>query len=77
MFTLKKSPLPALHRWHVSFLAAVIAVTCLGGTACSRKSGCPINETATLQTDKKGNVKSGKGSSNLFPKDMRKRMKKS
>ncbi len=44
--------------------------------ACSRKSGCPANESLQAKTNKKGDLKkSRKGSSGLFPKKMAKRMK--
>ena len=54
-------------------LAITLACSLCLSTACSRKSGCPVNEPAKLKTDKHGNFKSSKGASNLFPKDMRRR----
>lgn len=57
------------------FPRAALAMVLLGGLAvgsgCARKSGCPVNEPAEVKTDKKGNFKGAKGSSNLFPKHMR------
>ena len=53
-------------------LIGALAVT----SACSRKSGCPVNEPASIKTDKNGNFKSSKGASNLFPKDMRRKGRK-
>lgn len=43
--------------------------------SCKTKEGCPTNEY-TAKTDKKGNFKGGRANSNLFPKKMRKTMKK-
>ncbi len=52
------------------------AIFVLGGmsiTACnSNKTGCPA-ENATVKPDRKGNFGTSRGSSNLFPKQMRKR----
>ena len=39
--------------------------------ACNRKSGCPASENARVQTNKKGEFSKKRGSSNLFPKHMR------
>lgn len=41
-------------------------------TGCSKKSGCPMNETVHSKTDKKGEYSTKRGKSNLFPKGMRK-----
>lgn len=55
-------------------LAACVLVALALAPACSRKSGCPVNDPAGFETDKDGNLKKGsKGSSNLFPKHMRRR----
>lgn len=57
------------------FLCFLFALT-LTMPACSRKSGCPANESLQAKTNKKGDLKkSHKGSSGLFPKKMAKRMK--
>lgn len=54
------------------FLTASILVVSLFISACnSNKTGCPINEDTHVKTDKKGNMNSKGGKSNLFPKDMR------
>lgn len=42
-------------------------------TSCSRGYGCPA-ESANVKPDRKGRYGSKKGSSNLFPKDMRKKV---
>ena len=65
--------LRALPTWG---LAVAIAAAAALSPACSRKSGCPINEPAKVKTDKNGNFKSAKGASNLFPKDMRRGSRK-
>ena len=62
------------HSSWVGALLLALAVTL--APACSRKSGCPVNEPAKLKTDKDGNIKSAKGASNLFPKDMRRRVRR-
>ena len=46
------------------------------GAGCARKSGCPVNEAAHAEADKKGRFEKGKTKSGLFPKDMRRRMRK-
>ena len=57
-------------------LAVALAAAVALAPACSRKSGCPVNEPAKLKTDKNGNFKSGRGASNLFPKDMRRKARR-
>lgn len=47
----------------------------LSTTACNRGSGCPMNESAHVQPDKKGNYKKSKSKSGLFPKSVYKRGK--
>lgn len=43
-------------------------------SSCSRKSGCPAYESAKAPTNRKGELSTKGGSSNLFPKNMRKKM---
>lgn len=45
-------------------------------TSCAKKSGCPVNETVGAKTNKRGEFSTKRGSSNLFPKDMRAKKKK-
>ena len=53
--------------------AVLLATAGSSLTACnSNKTGCPA-ENATIKPDRKGNFGTRKGSSNLFPKQMRKR----
>lgn len=47
----------------IAFLTVTIGTT----TSCSRKTGCPINEEVHFKEGKK----SKGGSTNLFPKKMR------
>ena len=55
------------------FLILVFGLLFLGfsNSSCGRKSGCPMNENAHVQPNKKGNYKKSKSKSGLFPKDMR------
>lgn len=53
---------------------AILAFSLLSLTSCSRKSGCPA-EDAMIKTDKNGNLKKGKTSSGLLPKNAKKRRK--
>ncbi len=41
--------------------------------SCSRKSGCPAYETTKVKTKRNGSLSNRKGSSQLFPKKMRRR----
>ena len=48
----------------------------LTGTLSScgtNKTGCPMNENVGAKANKKGQMPSKRGNSNLFPKDMRKK----
>ena len=42
-------------------------------SSCSKKTGCPVNETVHVKTNKKGEFSKKGGKSNLFPKDMRRK----
>ena len=44
------------------------------GTACKTKSGCPTSQYRA-KVNKKGMLSTKKGSSNLFSKSMRKKMR--
>ena len=64
------------YRTVVLFCLLFFAVGALA-PACSTKSGCQATESLRAPVDKKGNIKSSKGSkSGLFPKDMQKKMKR-
>jgi len=54
------------------FSLAAIATT---STSCHRGSGCPINDNAHIQPNKKGKYPKTHTRSGLFPKDMKKRSK--
>jgi hypothetical protein len=57
----------------IFFLSFVILGSGISISSCSRGSGCPA-ETANVKPNRKGSYTSRKGSSNLFPKDMRKKV---
>lgn len=56
-------------------LSALVFLTGTTMTSCSRKSGCPVNENAHVKPNRKGEMPTKRGRSNLFPKTMRKRGK--
>lgn len=57
-------------------LIGLLSFFVMTGTACAPKTGCPINENATVKTNRKGELSKKSGRSQLFPKTMRKKMKK-
>ncbi len=59
------------------FLFLFITLCSFLAPACSRKSGCPMNESLQAPVNKKGEIKKSRGSksSGLFPKKMSKRMR--
>ena len=66
-----------MKKSKLTFLIASFLVVSLFVSACgSNKTGCPINDGAHVKTDKKGNMSSNRGKSNLFPKNMRSGSKK-
>lgn len=63
----------------LSVALILASLFCFSGilTSCGGpKSGCPINERAKVKTNKKGELSSKGGKSNLFPKNMRKKKKR-
>lgn len=58
-------------------LLALLFFTAVSAPACSRKSGCPMNESLKPGTNKKGEFKTAKHhhKSGLFPKKMSKKMR--
>jgi hypothetical protein len=62
------------YKIKIFFLLSTIALSGLTLTSCSRGSGCPA-ETANVRPDRKGRFNSKGGNSNLFPKDMRKKVR--
>jgi hypothetical protein len=62
------------NKVKIFLLSSIIACTSVCFSSCSRGSGCPA-ETANVRPDRKGNFGKKKGSSNLFPKDMRKKVR--
>ncbi len=60
-----------------TILLMVMGLFCFSATLIScggPKSGCPVNEKAKTRVNKKGELSSKKGKSNLFPKKVRKKM---
>jgi hypothetical protein len=55
-------------------MLSALVLTSLLLNSCSTGYGCPA-ENANAKMDRKGNFGSKKGNSNLFPKDMRKRVR--
>jgi hypothetical protein len=60
-------------RLRFAVLLLILGIGLAGLPACnSQKTGCPINEEAgKSNVNKKGELSSKKGKSNLFPKKMR------
>lgn len=49
-----------------------LSMTVTTSTSCNRGYGCPANENVGANTDRKGQLSTKKGKSNLFPKKVRK-----
>lgn len=45
----------------------------ISNSSCNRGTGCPINENAHVQPNKKGDYKKSKTRSGLFPKKYKRR----
>ncbi len=62
----------------VSFLTVAMCFALLLSSglssSCSRKTGCPVNENVHVKPNRKGELPTKGGSSNLFSKKMRKKM---
>lgn len=52
-------------------LSSFLLLFSLSITSCSKKTGCPVNESVHVKTNKKGEFSKKGGKSNLFPKNMR------
>ena len=48
----------------------------LSQTACSQKTGCPVNENAQIKPNRKGQLPTKRGKSSLFPKRMTKKKRR-
>lgn len=57
----------------ISLLCSLSNVTF---SACSQKSGCPAYDSLRAPVNRKGELSTKGGKSNLFPKDAQKRKKK-
>jgi hypothetical protein len=58
-----------IQKKHLLYL--LLGLFLVGGTACQRKSGCPTAEYTQMKTNRKGELSSKGGKSQLFPKHMR------
>ncbi len=52
-------------------LFAALFLIGLGSSSCQRKVGCPATENAQVKTNRKGELSTKGGKSQLFPKHMR------
>jgi len=59
------------HKIWLMLFCSLLVFTGTLSTGCSRKSGCPAYESAQTKTNRKGQLPTKRGNSNLFPKDMR------
>lgn len=61
-----------LKKYAGLLFMAFLGLFFISTSSCNRKTGCPVNERAHVKPDKKGQLPTKRGKSNLFPKDMRK-----
>lgn len=55
-----------------SFWLLAIFLFSISISACNRKAGCPAYESAGAKTNRKGELSTKSGKSQLFPQKMRK-----
>jgi len=70
--------LKAFFGKNVKVMVLFIALLSFGGlmNACGGpKTGCPVNERAKVKTNRKGELSRKSGKTNLFPKNVRKKMR--
>jgi hypothetical protein len=60
-----------MKRFCYLLLFALFVTLTLPTQSCARKSGCPAYETTKTKTKRNGGLSSKRGSTNLFPKKMR------
>lgn len=53
------------------YLLFALALITAPASACQRKAGCPASENANVKTNRKGELPTKGGKSQLFPKKMR------
>ncbi|RME97713.1 MAG: hypothetical protein D6772_10065 [Bacteroidetes bacterium] len=63
-----------MKRFCYLFFFVLLCVSTMPLQSCARKSGCPAYETTKTKTKRNGNLSTKRGSSNLFPKKMRRKM---
>jgi len=62
-----------MSKKYAGFLfIAFLSLFFISNSSCNRKTGCPVNERAHVKPNKKGQLPTKGGKSNLFPKNMRK-----
>lgn len=61
-----------LKKYSYLIFALFLGFFLINLTSCNKKTGCPINENAHVKPNKKGQLPTKGGKSNLFPKKMRK-----
>lgn len=62
-----------MKKLFLLFGLCLMLSTVMTTTACQRGTGCPAADAATVRTDRKGKLSTKRGSSNLFPKNMRRK----
>lgn len=75
MFDRLKTPSDMKKLTLLVFAFALLLGLALSTTSCNRGYGCPINENAHIQPNKKGKYPKTRTRSGLFPKDMKKKLK--
>jgi len=63
-----------MKRIFFAFCLGLFLLTSVGSSSCSRKSGCPAYESLHAKKNRKGELKTKKGKSELFSKKARKKM---
>ena len=62
--------------WVFAGFCAALLFIGFSSASCSPKVGCPANEAAHVQPNRKGELPSTGGHTRLFPKDFNKKKKK-
>ncbi|WP_143473480.1 hypothetical protein [Flavilitoribacter nigricans] len=62
-----------MKKLFLLFSLCFLMATVVTSTGCQRGTGCPASDAASVRTDRKGKLSTKRGSSNLFPKHMRRK----
>jgi len=62
-----------IKKYSFLIFAAFLGFFLINTSSCNKKTGCPINENAHVKPNKKGQLPTKRGKSNLLPKNMRKK----